>query len=136
GGRAQDAEARAGSFFGSGALLLTASLALAWSWMRGRRHGHVSGHGLPALARLGVRNAARHPVRSLLTAGLLASATFLVVAVESFHREATPDFQDPHSGSGGFSLVAESEVPIFQDLGTPEGRDELSLPKDARAALE
>jgi ABC-type lipoprotein release transport system permease subunit len=136
GGRAQDAEARAGSFFGSGALLLTASLALAWAWMRSTRHGHVGGHGLPALARLGVRNAARHPVRSLLTAGLLASATFLVVAVESFHREASPDVQDPHSGSGGFALVGESEVPIFQDPSTPEGQDALNLPAAARAALK
>jgi ABC-type lipoprotein release transport system permease subunit len=136
GGRAEDAEARAGSFFGSGALLLTASLALAWAWMRGRRHGHVSGHGLPALARLGVRNAARHPVRSLLTAGLLASATFLVVAVESFHREAEPDVQDPRSGSGGFALVAESEVPVFQDLSTPAGQEQLNLPPAARTALQ
>src|SRR5262249_26219239 len=70
----RDPEAQAGSFFGSGMLLLAAGLAALTMWMRGTRHATVSGHGAGAVARLGVRNAARHPVRSLLTAGLLASA--------------------------------------------------------------
>src|SRR5262249_23533033 len=61
GGFVHDNELQAMTFFGSGALLLTASLAAAWAWMRGSRHGRLSGHGGPALARLGVRNAARHP---------------------------------------------------------------------------
>src|SRR5207244_9916889 len=66
-----------------------------------------------ALTRLGVRNAARQPVRSLLTVCLLASATFVVVAVESFHREAGSDFFAPSGGSGGFRLIAETDVPVF-----------------------
>src|SRR5207249_4314463 len=92
GGLVRDNELQAMTFFSSGALLLTASLAAAWAWMRRARHGLLSGHGGPALARLGIRNAARHPVRSLLTAGLLASATFLIVAVQSFHRDPGRDF--------------------------------------------
>ena len=46
-------------------------------WMRSTRSRTVEGHGLWSVARLGIRNAARHPGRSLLTAGLLASAAFL-----------------------------------------------------------
>src|SRR5207302_8618905 len=99
-----DNEMQALTFFASGALLLTASLALTWAWMRGSRQGRLSGSGGPALARLGVRNAARHPVRSLLTAGLLASATFLIVAVESFRRDAGRAFLELNCGSRGFSL--------------------------------
>jgi ABC-type antimicrobial peptide transport system permease subunit len=121
-----DSEARASVFFGSGFLLLIAALAAAWAWMRSTRHVQVGGHGGTALARLGVRNAARHPVRSLLTAGLLASAAFLLVAVESFRRQAGDDFLAKDAGSGGFDLVAESEVPIYQDLNGPEGWQELS----------
>src|SRR5207237_7067626 len=68
-------EAQAMTFFGSGACLLTAGLATIWMWMRRPAHRTVAA-GPAALTRLGVRNAARHPVRSLLTAGLLASATF------------------------------------------------------------
>src|SRR5262249_43929945 len=111
-----DSEIRAMTFFGSGFLLLIAALAAAWAWMRSTRHGRAGGHGGAARARLGIRNAARHPVRSLLTAGLLAAAAFLLVAVESFRRHADDDFLQKNSGSGGFSLLAESDVPVYQDL--------------------
>jgi ABC-type lipoprotein release transport system permease subunit len=132
---ARDAEARSSSFFCGGALLLIAGLAAVWAWMRRSRHALVHGHGAPALTRLGVRNAARHPVRSLLTAGLLASATFVVFAVESFHRAPERDYLDKNSGSGGFALLGESEVPIYQDLNTPRGRDELNIHDKDGAAL-
>jgi len=74
---------RAMTFFGSGGLLLIACLAALSGWMRSTRYHTVEGHGLWSVARLGIRNAARHPGRSLLTAGLLASAAFLIVAVEA-----------------------------------------------------
>ncbi len=127
-------EEQAGSFFGSGALLLTAGLALVWAWMRGGRQ-EASGHGISGVGQLAVRNAARHPVRSLLTVGLLASATFLVVAVESFHRDAGHDFLEKTGGSGGYPLIAESEVPVYQDLNTAKARADLDFPPAARAAL-
>jgi ABC-type antimicrobial peptide transport system permease subunit len=127
-----DTEARASIFFGSGFLLLVAALAAAWAWMRSARHARIGGHGGAALARLGVRNAARHPVRSLLTAGLLASAAFLLVAVESFRRQAGDDFLARDAGSGGFDLVAESDVPIYDDLNAPKGQEEISDPLERR----
>jgi len=119
-------EMQAMTFFGSGFFLLIAALAATWAWMRSTRQAAVGGHGAAALAKLGVRNAARHPLRSLLTAGLLAAAAFLLVAVESFRRRAGDDFLLPTSGSGGFNLVAESDVPIYQDLNGKEGRQEIS----------
>ena len=70
-----------------------------------------------------------------MTAGLLASATFLVVAVESFHREPEKDFLDPHSGSGGFALLGESDLPLYQDLNDPSGRAELNFPDNAGEIL-
>jgi ABC-type lipoprotein release transport system permease subunit len=122
-----DSEERASLFFGSGFVLLIAALTGAWAWMRSTRHATVSGRGDAALAKLGVRNAARHPVRSLLTAGLLAAAAFLLVAVESFRRHADEDFLDKNSGSGGYALVADSDVPIYQDLNSDKGREEMEL---------
>jgi putative ABC transport system permease protein len=136
GGWAQDSELRAMSFFGSGALLLTASLAGIWAWMSRTRSTGSSAFGGLGVAQLGVRNATRHPLRSLLTAGLLASATFVVVAVESFHREPERDFLDLHSGSGGFSLLAESDLPLYQDLNDPSGRAELNFPERAEEILQ
>jgi ABC-type antimicrobial peptide transport system permease subunit len=114
GGFVRDHEMQAMTFFGGGALLLTAGLAGVWAWMRGSRHRPVSPGGW-AVARLGVRNAARHPVRSLLTAGLLASATFLVVAVQSFQRDLGSDFHERGGASGGFRLLAESSRPVFAE---------------------
>jgi len=114
------------TFFGAGALLLTACLAGAAAWMTGVRHGLVEGGGWWGVARLGVRNAARHRVRSLLTAGLLASAVFLIVSVEAFRQEAAPGGHDVHGPDGGFALVAESDLPIVQDLNSGDGRYELS----------
>ncbi len=124
-GRVQDHEMRAMTFFGSGSLLLIACLAALSGWMRSTRYHTVEGHGLWSVARLGIRNAARHPSRSLLTAGLLASAAFLIVAVEAFRRHV-----DAHEAvaqsNGGFDLVAESDLPLFRDLNTEEGRREVA----------
>lgn len=129
-------EARAGSFFSSGALLLTAGLTGLWVWMRRARHGPVTGSGTGALNRLAIRNAARSPVRSLLTAGLLAAATFLIVAVESFHRDAGKGFLDKKSGSGGFALVGEADVPLYMDFRTAAWQSEVNLDQQAKSTLE
>jgi ABC-type lipoprotein release transport system permease subunit len=128
-------EAQAGSFFGSGAFVLTALFAVFWLWMRRTQHKTLALGGL-ALTRLGVRNASRHPVRSMLTVGLLASATFLVVAVQSFHRNPGADFYDRNAGSGGFRLLAEADVPLFQDLNSKAGRKDLFFPKKVPDALD
>jgi ABC-type antimicrobial peptide transport system permease subunit len=118
-------ENQAMTFFGAGSLLLVACLAATAAWMRGARHGLVEGGGWWGVARLGVRNAARHPVRSLLTAGLLASAVFLIVAVEAFRQQAAPGGRDVQGPDGGFALVAESDLPILQDLNSEKGRQEI-----------
>jgi hypothetical protein len=133
GALASDHEMQAGGFFGSGALLLSGLIALVWAWMRGNRPGHAA--SIPSLAVLGARNAARHPLRSVLTVGLLASATFLVVAVQAFHREPGRDFLTRTGGSGGFALLGEAEVPVYQDLNSAGGRQDLGLSEQAQDAV-
>jgi ABC-type lipoprotein release transport system permease subunit len=135
-GRAQaNQELQAMAFFGSGALILTGGLAASWSWMRRTTQQSACGTGWWSVARLGFRNAARHSVRSLLTAGLLAAAAFLIVGVRSFFRDPARDFLTRQGGSGGFTLLAESDVPIFQDLNTANGQDELNFSAKTRSAL-
>ncbi len=131
----KDTEEQAMTFLSSGALFLTASLSAMWLWMGRVSQGRTQSDR-PTLLQLGVRNAARYPSRSLLTTGLLAFATFLIVAVESFYRDPGKDFLDVHSGSGGFALLAESELPIYQDLNGPKGLDELNVPASIRANLQ
>jgi ABC-type lipoprotein release transport system permease subunit len=130
-----DAAEQAETFLGSGALGLVAFLAVFWTWMRTTRHRSGVRPGLAAVARLGVRNAARHPVRSMLTVGLVAAAVFLIVSVESFHRTAGIGVFDPKSGTGGFTLLAESNVPLYQDLNSEDGRSELNFSDRATTAF-
>jgi ABC-type lipoprotein release transport system permease subunit len=96
-------------FFGSGATLLAAGIVAATRWLRSARGYAIAGQGAAALARFGLRNTSRNPMRSSLTLGLLASATFLIVAVESFRKG---DDGNHASGTGGFVFLAEADVPL------------------------
>ncbi len=113
-------------FFGSGALLLVSLLAFQWWLLTSGRTLQFHGRGVPALCRIGLRNLSYRPDRSILSIGLIALATFIIVTVGVFRREGTPALA-PGSGTGGFSLAAESSIPFFQDPDDPESRRDLNL---------
>lgn len=115
-------EARAGTFFSGGGLLLIAGLLAFRAWLKQSKQTSPT----PSLRRLGIQNASRNPSRSLLTAGLLAAASFLLVAVESFRRSPEADFASKTGGSGGFQFVASTDLPLYQDPNDPaSGRKEM-----------
>ncbi|MSR56673.1 MAG: ABC transporter permease [Planctomycetaceae bacterium] len=122
-------------FFLVGMALLAAGLAFFAAWLDADKAGAVRGSGLAGLARLGFRNAARHRSRSLLSTGLISAATFLIVAIAAGHRNPSAELPDRNSGNGGFTLVAESSVPVLYDLNTAEGREKLGLGDDASRAV-
>ena len=109
-------EAAAGAFFAAGGLLLVAGLLGVRGLLVSAREGERM--SLLGLAR---RNIARRPGRSLLTIGLVSSASFLILATSAFRLPPTEE------GTGGFQLVAESDQPIHFDLNTESGRIELGL---------
>lgn len=113
-------EAQAGSFFGSGAAALALLLGEIRYRLRraGRTTAVASSFSLPRLAWL---NAARNPGRSTLTIGLVAAASFLIVAISAFRLETTD------AGTGGFEYIATSDRPLHYDLNTEDGRVELGL---------
>lgn len=116
----------AGGFFGAGALVLIGGLGAFGAWLRAdaRSRGRSSGQVTrPTITWLGLRNAAWRPGRSLTSAGLVAAAVFLLVSVDSF-RKTTSAETGPHTGTGGFSLVAESALPIVHDLASSTGRED------------
>ena len=123
-------------FFGSGSLLLVALVCFQWVWLSRRRRRLLAGAGLLGLSRLGLRNATWRPGRSLLCIALIASATFIIVAVDAFRREEPADRSDPKSGTGGFPLLAESLLPIPYNLDTDAGRQDLNLSDRELSALE
>jgi hypothetical protein len=96
-----------------------------------RRPGVGSGRGTLTLAGLSALNTSRHPGRSTLTIGLVASASFLIIAMSAFRLETSD------AGTGGFELLATSDQPIYYDLSTLEGRSKQNseFTDDEQAAL-
>jgi len=113
-------EAQAGAFFGSGGLVLVLLLGEIRHQLRctNRSANVTRGFSLFKLSRL---NAARNPGRSTLTIGLVAAASFLILAISAFRLETTD------AGTGGFAYVATSDQPIHYDLNTDDGRLELGF---------
>ncbi len=116
----QDHELKALKFFGAGGLVLTSGLFFLGAFLRYVHKIMVFGHGFDGLARLALRNMARNKTRSLLTAGLLSSAAFLIIAVEPFRKEADSN-TGKNSGTGGFSIVVETNIPVLSGLDGPSG---------------
>jgi hypothetical protein len=127
------------SFFvvGLSALVGTLSL-LAWRLDAGEATQSAES-SLSDVVRLGFRNAARHRGRSVLTASLIASATFVIVAVAAGRRNPAVEQPVNNSGNGGFTLLAEASSPelLLYDLNTPQGRADagFAVANDEAAAL-
>ncbi|MEK6300808.1 MAG: FtsX-like permease family protein [Acidobacteriota bacterium] len=114
-------------FFGAGALLLTALLCFEYARLRRNAGNVIKGSGWWPVSRLGFRNAAYRPGRSILCIALIASAAFIIVAVDAFKRDTGDARLERKSGNGGFPLLAESMLPIYHDPNTNEGREALNL---------
>jgi ABC-type antimicrobial peptide transport system permease subunit len=123
-------------FFGAGVLLLIAALFYLSAWLRKDKRGLLNGGGFWAVSRLGFRNTTYRPGRSVLCIALIASATFIIVAVDAFRRDAGDASLDRKSGSGGFPLLAESLLPLIHDPATPEGKEALNLHSQGENALD
>jgi hypothetical protein len=61
------------------------------------------------------------------TAALLACGSFLIASIGVFRLDANRDATARSSGTGGFALIGESTLPVFDDLNTTAGRDALGL---------
>jgi hypothetical protein len=83
-----------------------------------------------------MRNSSHRPARSVLCIALIASATFIIVALEAFKRGESGASSDRRSGTGGYQLFMESLLPIAHDLNAPEGRDALNLPAGSGTDLD
>ena len=129
-----DSGAVAGAFFGAGALLLTAGLALSAVLLKS-----VAGKWKTPMASLwglGLRNSTRCSGRSLAVVALLACGIFLVIAVEAFRHDPLAHAEQRSSGTGGFTLFGESSIGILHDLNTESGRDSLVVDNDALEGVE
>ena len=115
------------AYFAVGIPLLVASLSLLSSWLLQAASSNQQPRRLTDIGQLGLRNAARQRQRSVMTMGMIATATFLIVTVAAFRRDPTSELPVKKSGNGGFTLVAQSSSPVLYDLNTPEGRNKLQI---------
>ncbi|HEX7333387.1 MAG TPA: FtsX-like permease family protein [Pyrinomonadaceae bacterium] len=117
---------RVAAFFGGGVVLLVAGVLFLSSWLKRSKKPPIQGAGWWTIARLGFRNATYRPGRTVLCITLIASAAFIIVAVDSFRRSGAAA-TDRKSGTGGYPLLAESLLPLVHDANTPTGRESLNL---------
>ena len=112
-------------FFSGGLCLLCAMLTFSWMWLTGRPQRHTSGPW--SVSQLGFRNMAYRPGRSVLCIALIASAAFIIVAVDAFRRDTVGSVSDRQSGTGGYTLLADTLLPISHDLSVADGREALNI---------
>lgn len=113
--------------FGAGALVLIAGLA---HFAVRFRRGSSGRRPVGGLAGMAARNGGWSPGRSLLSVALVACAAFVLVLVGASRRDLGDTVGDRDSGTGGYALVAETDVPLLHDLNTATGRAELGLPPE------
>ena len=113
-------------FFGGGVMLMVAGICFLSVWLRKTRGATIREPGWWAMSQMGFRNTTYRPTRTVLCVTLIASAAFIIVAVDAFRRSGAVA-QDRKSGSGGFRFVAESLVPIVHNANTVDGREALNL---------
>ena len=114
-GATQSGQAAAGAFVGGGTILLVSTLMLVNHWLG---HHHVTKRDNSdrtfSVGTMAAKNASRHPLRSTMTIGLMASAAFLIIAISAFR------LQPSNAGTGGFTLVGQTAQPVLRDLADPQ----------------
>ncbi len=86
-------------------------------------------NGPPAgsLFRIGLRNLTRRPGRSVSVIAMMAGGIFLVIAVNAFRLSGASNPSERTSGTGGFTLLGESSLPVYEDLNSEAAWDAFAL---------
>ncbi len=105
-------------FFAAGFLILTGALVILPSIFK--KLSAQESHAI-TIFDIALRSVARNPKRSVLTTGILASGFFILISISIFRLDEKQNLNLPTSGTGGFSLIGESTLPIVKDLNTTNG---------------
>lgn len=124
-----------GAFFGGGSATLAALWAAGWLWLTRPGCSTPAAAARLSIRRLAVHNATRRPGRSLLAAGLVANAAFVIVSVDAYRHAPDDDARKLHGGTGGYALLATATSALPYDLNSAAGRDNLGLSSAASNAL-
>jgi hypothetical protein len=130
-GRGATPGAAVGLFFAAGAAALAGLLAIVRIWLAtAPRH-----QPLRSLAQFAHRNLAFAPGRAFSVAAIVATATFLIVAVSSFAQRPPDDLTDRRGPTGGWSEIVAFGAATSVDPSDPEIRAGLGLSSDQQDLL-
>jgi len=121
----QGESARADLFFSAGALVLAAGLFLTTALIR--RLEFSSAAAQLSLTGMGLRGVTRRRRRSRAAVALLACGAFLIASIGAFRLDSGKDAEARSSGTGGFTLLAESTIPVVHNLNAQAGREFFGL---------
>ncbi len=110
-------------FFAAGFLTLTAILSASGAYLRSGHPSLIRGKLRPAFLRFAVKNATHRPGRSLLCASLIACAAFIIVSMQAFRRDPARVSLEQKSGTGGYTLIAETVMPFLYDPNSEAGQE-------------
>jgi len=130
---------RVGAFFGAGASWLAACVCAIAYRLRSPVRRPFAGHGWWAAVRLGARSTVDRPGRSVLAVAVIASAVFILVAVDAFRRAGdvpTDPAAARRSGIGGYPLLVDLQLPLVHDPNSRDGQETLGLMPDDHTTLE
>jgi len=114
-----------GVFFAAGFMLLLSFLSFCQALLA--QCGREESRAAMTITSLCWRNASRRRGRSLTTIALLSLASFLIVSVGANRHDERSDLHERRSGTGGFTLIAQSTLPIYEDINSQQGRDSLGI---------
>ena len=119
-GKSEDA----GMFFLAGGLLLMSFILFADGVLSIGSDMDAEKFGV---GRLSIRNGIRNRTRSLSVIILFSLGVFLVVTTGANHKDPYAGAEKKSSGTGGFELIAQTTVPILQNINNEGVRSELGL---------
>ena len=119
-GLGQVGDAQGGALMGAGTLLVASALIAQHRRWKRQSRARTKASGL-SLMRLALTNMSRRPGRSTLTMGLVAAASYQLLAVSAFRLSPS------EQGTGGYDWYATSDAPIHYDLGAEQGQFELGF---------
>jgi hypothetical protein len=122
-GRAASPAAAVGLFFAAGAAALAGLLAIVRLWLAARPRDQP----LRSLPQLAHRNLAFAPGRAFSVAAIVATATFLIVAVSSFAQRPPDDLADRRGPTGGWTEIVSFGAATSVDPADAEIRAGLGL---------
>jgi putative ABC transport system permease protein len=130
-GRGATPGSAVGLFFAAGAAALAGLLGVVRLWLAvGPRP-----QPLRSLSQLAHRNLAFGPGRAFSVAAIVATATFLIVAVSSFAQRPPADLTDRRGPTGGWTEIVFFGAATSVDPADPEVRAGLGLSSDQQALL-